>query len=333
MTINEIAKLAGVSRATVSRYLNDGYVSSDKKEKIRKIIEETGYLPSAQAKMLRTKKTGFVCVILPRINSDSVSRMVEGISIVLNKKGYQLLLANTNNDHMKEIQYLKQLRQNHVDGIILIGTVFTKEHYNVMKEVTVPLVVLSQQIKDYSCVYYDDYEAAKELTKVALKTGKNPAFIGAITEDEAVGHGRLYGFLDANFEMNCKIREDYCTSGIFTMENGYESAKHLFEMDSTIDTFICATDTIAMGAMQYLKECGKKIPEEVQIAGFGDSIMGKICEPQLTTVHYYYKTSGEETAKMLVDMIEDNDSIRKEIKMGYKLQFRDSLRLLPQENI
>ena len=82
MNINEIAKLAGVSRATVSRFLNDGYVSEDKKEKIRKVIEETGYKPSAQAQTLRTKKTNLIGVIIPKINSASISRMVAGISAV-----------------------------------------------------------------------------------------------------------------------------------------------------------------------------------------------------------------------------------------------------------
>ena len=93
MNINDIAKLAGVSRATVSRYLNGGYVSAEKKEKIGGVIKETGYKPSYQAQMLRTKKTGIIGVILPKINSDAISRMVEGISAVLKKAGYQLLMA------------------------------------------------------------------------------------------------------------------------------------------------------------------------------------------------------------------------------------------------
>ena len=78
MNINEIAKLAGVSRATVSRYLNDGYVSEEKKERIRKVIEQTGVQASTQAQMLRTRKTGQVGVIIPKINSESISRMVAG---------------------------------------------------------------------------------------------------------------------------------------------------------------------------------------------------------------------------------------------------------------
>ena len=87
MNINEIAKLAGVSRATVSRYLNDGYVSAEKRQIIRRVIEETGYQPSSQAQMLRTKKTKLVGVILPKINSNTISREVAGISDILTQKG------------------------------------------------------------------------------------------------------------------------------------------------------------------------------------------------------------------------------------------------------
>ena len=98
MNINEIARLAGVSRATVSRYLNNGYVSEEKKAVIHRVIEETGYQPSSQAQMLRTKKTRLVGVILPKINSNTISREAAGISDILTKKGYQIILANTNND-------------------------------------------------------------------------------------------------------------------------------------------------------------------------------------------------------------------------------------------
>lgn len=326
MNINEIAAMAGVSRATVSRYLNNGYVSAEKKEQIRKVIEETGYQPSAQAQMLRTKRTGFIGIILPQINSDSVSRMVHGISSILREKGYQLLLATTQNDIKEEIRCLKQLGRNHVDGIILIGTIFTKEHYRVMKDIEVPLVVLAQCVKEYSCVYYDDYGAAKELTKKALEHGSNPAFIGALLEDEAVGQERLYGFLDANFELDRAIKEGYCINDIDSIEKGHENAKSLFHMDSEIDTLICATDMIAMGAMRFLKESGKRIPEDVQIAGLGDNIVSKVCEPKLTTVHFYYKTSGEEAAKMLINMIEDSLPVLKEMKIGYQIIERESFR-------
>ena len=109
MNINEIARLAGVSRATVSRYLNDGYVSEEKKQAIRTVIEKTGYEPSQQARNLRSKVTKLIGVIIPRIQSEAVSRMVAGISEVLSKEGYQLLLANTDNNAKEELIELRRL--------------------------------------------------------------------------------------------------------------------------------------------------------------------------------------------------------------------------------
>ena len=107
MTIKEIAQLAGVSSAAVSRYLNGGYVSEGKKEQIRKVIEETGYQPSAQARMLRTKKASLVGVVVPKINSESISRITAGIESVLAERGYQMLLAGTDNTPAKEVEYLR----------------------------------------------------------------------------------------------------------------------------------------------------------------------------------------------------------------------------------
>ena len=134
MNINEIAKLAGVSRATVSRYLNDGYVSEEKREKIKKVIEETGYQPSVQAQTLRTKKTSLVGVVLPKINSDTISREVAGISDVLTARGYQMILANTNNNQEEELKYLSLFKERQVDGVVFFATMFKKNHKNMRKD-------------------------------------------------------------------------------------------------------------------------------------------------------------------------------------------------------
>ena len=128
MTIKEIAKLAGVSSAAVSRYLNGGYVSDEKKEQIKKVIEETGYQPSAQARMLRTKKACLIGVVVPKINSESISRITAGIEKVLSERNYQMLLAGTDNTPVKEIEYMRLFENYPVDGIILVGTMITAEH-------------------------------------------------------------------------------------------------------------------------------------------------------------------------------------------------------------
>ena len=112
MNIAEIAKRAGVSSAAVSRYFNDGYISEEKREKIRRVVEETGYRPSVQAQTLRTKKTKMIGVIVPKVASASIGRVVEGILSVLNGRKYQMLLAVTQNDPEKELEYLDAFSEN-----------------------------------------------------------------------------------------------------------------------------------------------------------------------------------------------------------------------------
>ena len=131
-----------------------------KKKNISRVIEETGYQPSSQAQRLRTKKTKLVGVILPKIDSNTISREVAGISDILTKKGYQLILANTNNSVEEELKYLSLFRDNQVDGVIFIATILTKQHREMMKGFKVPIVLLGQQLDGYPCIFQDDYKAA-----------------------------------------------------------------------------------------------------------------------------------------------------------------------------
>jgi len=323
MNIIEIAQLAGVSRATVSRYLNGGYVSEEKKEKIKAVIEETGYRPSAHAQTLRTKRTMQIGVVLPKIDSDSIGRMVSGISSVLSENEYSLLLANAENDEKRELKYLKLLQNNQVDGIILIGTVFTKDHVPVLKEIDVPVVILAQRLEGFACVYFDDYQAAKDLTRLLLAQSRRIGYIGVSEDDRAVGQERKRGFLDALRESGIDAPENRMVKADFSMEAGHEMARQLLEKAPDIDAVFCATDHIAVGASNYIRETGRRIPEDVQITGVGDGRLAVVTTPALTTAHFYYQESGIEAARLLLDMI-SGSRLRKEIKLGYHLVVRQS---------
>lgn len=326
MNINEIAKLAGVSRATVSRYLNQGYVSEEKKAIIKKVIEETGYQPSTQAQTLRTKKTSLIGVILPKINSDTISREVAGISDVLTSKGYQMILANTNNDLDEELKYLSLFRERQVDGVIFIATMFTKKHKQMLKDYKVPIVILGQHLEGYPCIFQDDYKAAMMVTEKLAEHGTSFAYIGVTERDEAVGHKRRKGFEAALRKKKIELKSECLKEGNFTMDSGYERAKELFQEHPEIDSLVCATDTMAIGAMTRIKELGLRIPEDVQVAGIGDGTPGKIVEPKLTTVHFFYKTSGKEAAEMLTEFLEKETCVCKEVKMSCELVERASHR-------
>lgn len=321
MTILEIAKMAGVSRAAVSRYFNNGYISEEKREAIRKVVEETGYHPSAHAQMLRTKKTKMIGVIIPKVASTSIGRVVEGILSVLNEAGYQMLLAVTQNNPQKELEYLVSLNKQQVDGIIFVATVVTAEHKRRLKNLLVPVVVVGQKISGYSCVYHDDYHATYKLTERLISRGrKKPAYIGALMQDNAVGQERYRGYCDALCEAGLqRFTENYVIAD-FTIESGYQVTEQLLKKcKNEIDTLLCATDIMAAGALKYLKEHGIKVPQEVLVAGHDDSDIARITSPPLMTVHFFHEKSGKLAARMMLDFIHNNEQSVQEIKLGYYL--------------
>lgn len=329
MNINGIAQLAGVSRATVSRYLNNGYVSKEKRELIAKAIEETGYVPSQEARQLRTGKSKLVCVIIPKINSESVSRMISGITDVLNASGRQVLLANTDNDERAEVKYLRLFsKRTRVDGVILIATILTDAHRKAIDSLNVPLVLLGQQVEGTACVFHDDYRAVRDMTRTVLKTSKHPGYIGVTERDVAAGRMRHQGFLDACAQVGRPVRSEAQETASFNMDSGYFACERLMEAAPDTDAIVCATDYIAFGAIACLREYGHRVPEDVQVTGVGDSDLSRVTTPSLSTAHLYYRTSGQEAARMLISALDESDDgpRARELKMGYEIHLRNSTR-------
>ena len=339
MTIKEIAQLAGVSSAAVSRYLNGGYISEEKKEKIKSIIEQTGYQPSAQARMLRTKRACLVGVVVPKINSESISRVTAGIEQVLSERGYQMLLASTDNQPKKEIEYLRLFENYPVDGIILIGTMITAEHRKFLKDSKVPVVVIGQYTKYANCVYHDDYGAGKAMGRMVAASaagGGKVAYIGVTRDDKAVGASRADGFFAGLRSGGISVDEEYVRMAEFTMESGYRTALELLKEKSDIDIISCATDTIAAGAIEALLACAREqVPASaeksgtrmqyilhtsgIRVTGFGDNQFLKAVTGGIPTVHFGYKTSGIRGAELLLDVVERGEKIPIEMKLGYRL--------------
>lgn len=325
MNIAEIARMAGVSPAAVSRYFNNGYISDEKRDAIRRVVEKTGYRPSLQAQTLRTKKTKLIGVIIPRIDSASIGSVVAGILSVLDERGYQMLLADTQNDPEREKEYLTIFDEKQVDGVIFAATVFTAEHKRIMKSMPVPLVVAGQKIDGYNCVYHDDYHAAYDITNLILEKGKKRlGFISAPHQDKAAGLERFRGYSDAVKNAGLgEMAENYVISE-FSMKSGREKMGELLEKCAGLEAVICATDTIAAGGMQYLKRQGIRLPEEMMIAGHGNSAISDVTTPALTTVQYCYEESGALSARILLENIENRNAAVKGIMMGYRLVEKES---------
>lgn len=216
--------------------------------------------------------------------------------------------------------------KNQVDGIILIATVFTPAHEEVLGGLTLPLVVLNQSHPGKSCVYQNNEGALHDITELALKKGTRPAYIGVHEEDTSAGRMSHRGFLDACREAGVEVPERAQVVTTSTVDTGYMAAEQILHDYPEVDTIVCATDSIAYGTLTCLQEYGHRVPEDIQVTGIGDGDLSQIVNPTLTTVHPYYKTSGIEAAKMLVGLMNDSDTAQRDIRMGYELVVRNSTR-------
>ena len=326
MNISEFAKFAGVSKSAVSRYFNEGYLSDDKKALIEEAIQKTGYAPSIAARSVKTRVTKLVGVILPKLSSESCSRITEGIDEILEAEGYKLLLVNTANNPHKEIESLELFRQNRVDGVILLGTIFTDLHKAVLKKMHVPVVIVGQRLKGYNCICHNDEGAAHALTKLMLEKGaKRPAIIGVTPEDKAAGKARMEGFLRALNEYGISCDGKFSEIAGFTMDSGYDHAKHMYSRKGDKpDALFCATDDIAAGAMLYLRDQGLRVPEDVMVCGIGDTKLAKNTYCPLTTARLHYKTAGIEAANMLLSAVRHGDKIQRTLQLDYDIVERAS---------
>ncbi|MCD8214971.1 MAG: LacI family transcriptional regulator [Clostridiales bacterium] len=324
MKISEVAAMAGVSPAAVSRYFNGGYLSKEKKEKIEQVIAETGYSPFSSAQSLRTKKNFIIGVIVPKISSESISKMVNGITKALEGSKYSLILANTDNIYEKEVDYLNIFKTGNVDGVILTATILTSAHYKAMKKIGKPLVVLSQYAESFPCVYNDDFHGAYYAVCHLIDRGcRKIAYIGVTKKDKSAGQNRYDGYIKALTDNGITPDPVIMKEGTFNLGSGTARMREILESGNRIEGVFCATDNLAVGAMRAIKELGLSVPEDIKIIGVGNTQMSEIVTPALSTVKLYYETAGEEACKLLLDLLSSEKTF-KQLRLGYKITERES---------
>lgn len=327
MNMKELAKLAGVSPAAVSRYLNGGPLSEEKRRVIRAVIDKTGYQPDPAAKMLRTRSTDIVGLIVPKLDSESVSRLAAGASELLAVEGYSCQLSVSSNDPEKELAALQLFRSRSAAGVILMGTVQTPGIEAFLQNAPLPVVVAGQKFRGVPCVYHDDFGAALELTRLVLARGRRRlGYVGATELDAAAGLARHEGVRAGLREagLDTEIPTEISS---FEVEGGRAAMERLLRRAPELDAVICATDRMAFGAMQALKKAGKKLPEEISVTGIGDSWAGEHVAPHLTTAHFYYRTCGETAARLLIEQINGRERSAPVMQtmLSYTIKQRESV--------
>ena len=328
MNISEIAKLAGVAPATVSRYLNNGYISEEKKEKIRRIIAETGYSPRGAVQTVKSKKSYLIAVVASELLTDPITMMVEGVTEEVAGTSYNAIVAVTSGNMDKELEILRLFRDNETDGVIFVGTTLTPAHYETLDSYRKPIVVLTQHDKRYPCVYFDDYYAAYTAVKHLIGRGcRRIANIYITPENKAAGKARIDGCYDAIKDAGLDYDERLMTVSEVSLKGGRAAMRKIIETGARFDAVFCASDLIAFGAMRFLRERGISVPDDVKVIAAGNSKYGTVSDPPLTTVRYKYETAGREACKILLERIEGNLEIMKQYKLGFEIIERESTKV------
>ncbi|WXR62614.1 LacI family DNA-binding transcriptional regulator [Peptostreptococcaceae bacterium AGR-M142] len=331
MNMKDIASLADVSKATVSRVINNPELVSEKlRKKVQKVLKETGYTPNLIARELVTKKTKLIGVIFPKVGIDTFSKITEGIMDKLNEEGYDILLASSRESMDEEFKYLNIFKKKYVDGIIFFPTVITKKHIEVLNNLNIPLVLMGQineEIKA-SSVLFKDLEASKEVVKYLIsKEHKKIAYIGFNKHKSIIARKRKEGYIQTLKENNIDINDEYIAKGYFDMKSGYEQTKEIFSKSSEFPTAIfAATDRLAFGAIKYLKEIKLNVPNDVSIISIDDMEISHIFSPSLTTIRFDYYNSGISASDLILKKIINKDQQNEDILIGYKLIKRESVK-------
>lgn len=334
-TIKDVAEKAGVSIATVSRVVNQipGHYNSETKKRIVKTIESLNYQPNLIARSLRSSKTQTVGFVVPELQP-FFAEILKGVQYVANKKGYSIVLCDTDYDPRQEAAYVDSLLERRVDGGIFTSGMIQNQHILRLKKEGIPIVLIEKFIKDSDIpgVVIDNISAAKKAVKHLIESGyRDIGFISAPVEmvpfkDRFEGYKRtLHENMIPYNSSNVHIKDNIGREGV---RDGYQLMERIISRGNYPGAFFIVSDTLAIGAMKAIRDSGMKVPDDIAIVGFDDIEMASFCEPPLTTMAQPKYEMGVKGMELLVKAMSGIKLRKKEIKLGVELVVRESCRAI-----
>lgn len=320
VTIKDIAKAAGVSRATVSRVLNDsGYVKQETREKVLKAIRDLNYSPSAIARSLSTNKTNTIGVIVPEINNPFFGEIIKGISQVADEHNLNIILCNTDDNKEKELKALKLLKEQRIQGIIITPTYpenrFNNEYLNSLEKLGIPVVLLDGHVEyfNFSGVFIDHIKGAYDGTKALIEAGHRKIAIITGCMKSRPARDRLIGYKKALEVNNIPINERYIFYGDYTHETAYKITRQILKMDDKPTAIFVMSNMMILGCIKAFYEENINIPEDMAIIGFDKIDTLNIIGMNISFVNGPTIDMGRKGMKMLIENLNNKEN-RRELK-------------------
>lgn len=308
MNQKDIAKLAGVSSATVSRVINgDDKVAPKTYEKVKRVIDEYGYVHNAIARNLKKSSTKTIGYLVPDIKNPFFTSVLVGFEEMCYAKGYDIIFENTCENVEKEKKAMQTLLSLRVDGLLAVFVDTENKLVDSFDSMGIPIVLIDRKSKNeakHDCIIIDNYDAMKKLVDHLASLGHTD--IAAIhgTLDITPGEERLNGFLEAMKQAGIPVNPDYVVPGWFTAEGSYEATEQLLKLKKPPTAIITANNLSTMGAYAALVDHKVKIPQDISLVGIDDFLLAGHLTPPLTVVRRSNTTVGRIAGEMLLDRIE-----------------------------
>jgi DNA-binding LacI/PurR family transcriptional regulator len=325
-TIYDVARLAGVSTATVSRALNGtGQVAEAKRAAIDAAVEQLGYRPNTIARSLVTRATQTIALLLPDITNPFYAELVAGIQQLTLERDYTMLLCTTDFDPEQEERYLRLLRAKHVDGALVDGLVLPPERIARFVEDGFPIVCLDRDVNSPAVplVQVDNRMGARLATEHLLSLGHTR--IAHIAGASArISEERLLGYQGALAAAGLEPDSALVAMGDFTEMGGHAAMRALLASAPDLSAVFAANDLSAIGALNAIAAAGRSVPGDVSLVGFDDVRLAQYTSPPLTTVRQPAREIARTSTELLLGMIDGHKPRKLHHLLTPELVLRDS---------
>lgn len=308
ITINDIAKKAGVSIATVSRAFSEAKnsVKPETREKIYKIAEEHNYSPNAIARSLASNSTKTIGVVLPEIQGEFFTDIIQGIDEIAFADGYHMIVAGSHSQRNIIDSIMGFMGKSMVDGVILMVPTITNRVQSLLEKYNTPVVIITddEDFQAYDTVGIDNFQGTYSIIRHLIKNqGHNKIAIinGPDENNDAIK--RKAGFLAALKDNGIKINDEWIIQSDFTLKGGELAGSRLLSLRSKPDVIFAANDMMALGCYRVAQKMGLSIPDQLGIVGFDHITLADFIQPKLTTVHVPIAELGKKAASILFDKI------------------------------
>jgi LacI family transcriptional regulator len=314
-TLKDVARIAGVSPASVSHVINKTKKLSAKTEsEVLKAVEQLKYQPNNVAKSLRVQKTNLIAVMISDITNPFFANIVRAIEQELAKFDYNMLLCNTDQDTEKEKLYLDIMLSKRVDGIIVSSAQGYGDHFKNFDDFGIPLVFLNRYPEHVyaNTVVTDNYTGAYMATNHLIQHGYQSIAIISGPDNIMTGLDRLKGYRKCLTEQGLDFNASLVYNGDFRVESGYENMKKIMQATKhRPEAVFISNNQMTLGAYKYIKENGFSIPSDISIVGYDDSNWGTVVDPPLSTVRQPSEELGRRAANLIMECILANKVLEK----------------------